>query len=101
MKLDRYLEQALQAGGPGEFKLRGWTITTRDASGQTDAALLDGVEVKVEREGLSGVWAERVYDKGKTVLLESSGRVQRGLKSRFVEVVRRTPRAGLTSALSR
>lgn len=99
-QLDRYLQQALRRDGPGEFKLRGWTVTTQDGSGPAQAALLDGVEVMIEREGLASAWAERVYDKGRTVLLEPTGSVQRGVKSRFVELVRRAPSAGMTKALS-
>lgn len=99
-KLDRYLDEAVQAGGPGSFKVRGWLITRTTAKSTIHSALLDGIEVKVEREQLDRVWAERVYDKGKTVLIESTGSVQLGVKRRFVEVLRQAPRKGLAQALS-
>lgn len=99
-QLERYLARAVRAQGPGEFKLRGWLITTQTATGETATALLDGVEVEVARKGLDSIWAERVYNGGRTVLLEPTGDVQLAVKSRFVEVVRRAPRAGLVNALS-
>ena len=82
------------------FKVRGWLITRTKGKSTTHSALLDGIEVKVEREQLDRVWAERVYDKGQTVLIESTGSVQLGIKRRFVEVLRQAPRKGLVNALS-
>lgn len=98
--LERYLGEVVRAGGPGAFKVRGWLITRTTPKSTSHSTLLDGIEVSVEREQLDRVWAERVYDKGKTVLIESTGSVQLGIKRRFVEVLRHAPRAGLANALS-
>lgn len=99
-QLERYLAQSLRDGEAGGFKLRGWLIDDRAASAQTHTALLDGLAVDVERKGLAGVWAERVYDKGRTVLLESDTTVQWSVKRRHVAIARRPIRAGLTDAMT-